>query len=59
MSFCFASVTFVAVSQFFWLLAYIPVIPASPVQLGLAIWILIPQNEGEKVVYMVLSGYFK
>jgi hypothetical protein len=30
------------VSQLFWLLAYIPFIPASPVQLGLAIWILIP-----------------
>lgn len=48
-----------AISQFFWLLTYVPVIPASPVQLGLAVWVLIPQNEGEKVVYMILSGYFK
>lgn len=34
-------------------------LPASPVKLGLAIWILIPQNEGERVVYLILSGYFK
>jgi hypothetical protein len=27
------------------------------VQLGLAVWILIPQNKGEKVVYLVLSEY--
>jgi len=24
----------------------------------LAIWILIPQNEGEKVMYLILSSYF-
>ena len=39
------------------MLTYVPFIPASPVQLGLAIWILIPQNRGEKVVYLVLSEY--
>jgi len=55
---CVTSVTFMVVSQFFWLLAYVPFVPATPVQLMLAIWILIPQNEGEKVMYLVFSDYF-
>ena len=46
------------ISQLFWILSYVPFIPAYPVQLGLGIWILLPQNEGEKVMYLVLSGYF-
>lgn len=46
------------VSQLFWLLGYVPFIPATPVQFGLAIWILIPQNEGEKVMYLVMTNHF-
>lgn len=42
----------------FWIMTYVPFIPATPVQLGLGIWILVPYNEGEKVMYLVLSGYF-
>ena len=45
------------VSQFFWCLTYIPFVPATPVQLVLAVWILLPNNEGEKVVYLAMSGY--
>ena len=46
------------VSQCFWLLSYVPFVPATPVQFGLAVWILIPQNEGEKVMYLILSDHF-
>jgi hypothetical protein len=46
------------ISQLFWILGYIPFIPAYPVQLGLGIWILLPKNEGEKVMYLVMSDYF-
>mmetsp|Transcript_23293 Transcript_23293/g.31129 ORF Transcript_23293/g.31129 Transcript_23293/m.31129 type:complete len:142 (+) Transcript_23293:81-506(+) len=51
-------VTFMVCSQLFWVLEWIPFIPAAPVQLAVAIWILIPQNEGEKVIYLMLQGYF-
>jgi hypothetical protein len=46
------------VSKLFWVLSWIPFIPATPIELGIAIWILIPQNEGEKVMYLVLTTYF-
>ena len=46
------------VSKCFWLLEYLPFLPATPCKLAIAIWILIPQNEGEKVIYLVLTGYF-
>jgi hypothetical protein len=52
----FCSVTFMVISNLFWLLVLIPFVPATPVQLWLAIWILIPQNEGEKVVYLAMSS---
>ena len=45
-------------SKFYWIMTYIPFIPATPVQLWLSIWVLLPQNEGEKVMYLVLSSYF-
>ena len=47
------------VSQLFWILSYVPFVPATPVQLAIAIWILIPNNEGERVMYMVMSSYFE
>lgn len=50
-------VTFMVLSQFFWCLTYIPFVPATPVQLVLSLWILLPNNEGEKVVYLAMSGY--
>lgn len=54
----FDSVTFLIVSKFFWILTYIPFVPATPFQFILALWILLPQNEGEKVIYLMLSSYF-
>ena len=45
-------------SKFYWVMTYIPFIPATPVQLWISVWVLLPQNEGEKVMYLVLSSYF-
>ena len=45
-------------SKCYWVMSYIPFIPATPVQLWISIWVLLPQNEGEKVMYLVLSSYF-
>ena len=45
-------------SKVSWILTYIPFIPPQPFRLGLSFWVLLPQNEGEKVLYLVLSSYF-
>lgn len=46
-------------SQIFWILDWIPFLPgASLIKLGVATWILIPQNEGERVIYMIFQNYF-
>ena len=45
-------------SKCYWIMSYVPFIPATPVQLWISIWVLLPQNEGEKVMYLVLSSYF-
>ena len=34
-------------------------VPATPVQLLLAIWILIPFNQGEKAMYVIMSSYLE
>ena len=46
-------------SQIFWVLDWIPFLPgAALIKLGIAIWILIPQNEGERVMYMIFESRF-
>ena len=52
------SLTFIVLSHLFWLLAYIPMLPTTAVELGLAFWILLPNNSGEKAVYGLFSNQF-
>ena len=45
-------------SHLFWVLNYVPILPPSPIKLFFSLWILLPQNEGEAVAYVILQGYF-
>ena len=51
-------ITFIVLDHVFWVLAYIPMLPTTAIQLALAFWILIPNNQGEKAVYGMLSTWF-
>lgn len=49
--------TYMVVSQFFWVISYLPFLPPNPIQLILVVWILVPTHKGEAVVYLVLESY--
>jgi hypothetical protein len=42
-------------SNLVWLLAYVPLLPTSPIKLFFGLWVLLPQYQGESVVYLCLS----
>jgi len=48
--------TYMVLSQFFWVISYIPFLPPNPLQLMLVVWILVPHHKGEAVVYLILEG---
>ena len=54
----FVSVTYMVLTWMFWILDYVPFIPATPIVIGMTIWILHPKYKGEGVAYLIMSDYF-
>jgi hypothetical protein len=40
-----------------WVLDYVPFLPMSPLKLFLVLWVLLPNFQGESIVYLAMSEH--
>jgi len=51
------SVCYALLSHCTWLIDLVPLLPMGPIKLFLGLWILMPNYQGETVVYLCVSEY--